>query len=96
MEDMSRYRLRTVLGELMDHMEGAEEVASGIAQRHPEYGAMAEAVRNATESFHGVRTGRLRRAPEGRLTKDCVTEAVPYYTLRAAYRPAPRWGSGGG
>ena len=33
----------------MDHMEGAQEVASGIAQKYPEYEAMAEAVSNATE-----------------------------------------------
>ncbi len=39
MEGTSRERLRTVLGELMDHMEDAREVASGIAQRYPEYEA---------------------------------------------------------
>jgi hypothetical protein len=38
-----------MLGELLDHMEGAQEVASGIAQEYPEYEAMAEAVSNAVE-----------------------------------------------
>ena len=49
MEDPSRNRLRTMLGELLDRMEGTQEVASGIAQEHPEYEAMAEAVRSATD-----------------------------------------------
>jgi hypothetical protein len=38
-----------MLGELLDHMEGAREVASGIAHKYPEYEAMAEEVRKATE-----------------------------------------------
>ncbi len=50
MEDLSRNRLRIMLGELLDYMvEGAQEVASGIAQEYPEYTAMAEGVRSATE-----------------------------------------------
>ncbi len=49
MDDASRNRLRTMLGELLDHMEGAQEVASGIAQKYPEYRAMDEAVRSATD-----------------------------------------------
>ena len=49
MEEPSRIRLRTMLGDLLDHMEGAQEVASGIAQKYPEYEAMAEAVSNATD-----------------------------------------------
>lgn len=49
MEDTGRDRLRTTLSELMDYMEDAEESASGIAQRCPEYEAMAEAVRTAAE-----------------------------------------------
>jgi hypothetical protein len=49
MEELGRDRLRTMLGELLDHMESAEEVTSGIAQRYPEYEAMSEAVRSATE-----------------------------------------------
>ena len=49
MEDLRRNRLRTMLGELLDHMEGAQEVASRIAQDYPEYIAMAEAVHSATE-----------------------------------------------
>ena len=48
-EDPARNRLRTMLGELLDHMEGAQEVASGIAQEYPEYIAMAEAVGNAND-----------------------------------------------
>ena len=35
MEDPARNRLRTMLGELLDHMEGAQEVASGIPQEYP-------------------------------------------------------------
>ncbi len=49
MEDPARNRLRTMLGELLDPMEGAQEVASGIAQEYPEYEAMAEEVRKATD-----------------------------------------------
>jgi hypothetical protein len=49
MEDPARNRLRTMLGELLDHMDGAQEVVSGIAQNDPEYRAMAEAVSNATD-----------------------------------------------
>ena len=50
MTDPTRNRLRTMLGELLDHMEGAQEVASGIAPEYPEYEVMAEAVSNATET----------------------------------------------
>ena len=49
MEEPARNRLRIMLGGLLDHMEGAQEVASGIAQEYPEYEAMAEAVRKATD-----------------------------------------------
>jgi hypothetical protein len=49
MEDPSRNRLRTMLTELLAHLEGAQEVASGIAQKYPEYRAMAEGVRSATD-----------------------------------------------
>ena len=46
-----------MLGELLDHMEGAQDVASGIAQEYPEYEAMAEAaLRSATD----VAAGGLR------------------------------------
>ena len=38
-----------MLGELLDHMEGAQKVASGIAQEYPEYEAMAQAVSNAKD-----------------------------------------------
>ena len=49
MADPSRNRLGTMLGELLDHLEGAQEVASGIAQEYPEYEVMAEAVHSATD-----------------------------------------------
>jgi hypothetical protein len=49
MADPTSNRLRTMLGELLDHIEGAQEVASGTAHEYPEYEAMAEAVSNATE-----------------------------------------------
>jgi hypothetical protein len=49
MEDPARNRLRSMLGELLDHLEGAQEVASRIAQKYPEYREMAEAVRSATD-----------------------------------------------
>jgi hypothetical protein len=49
MEDLPRNRLRIMLGDLLEYMEGADEVANGIAREYIEYTAMAEAVRNATE-----------------------------------------------
>jgi hypothetical protein len=49
LEDPARNRLSTMLGELLDHMEGAQEVASGIAQEYPEYEAMFEAVQRAAK-----------------------------------------------
>jgi hypothetical protein len=49
MKDPDRNKLQIMLGELLEHMEGADEVASGIAQEYPEHRAMAEAVHNATE-----------------------------------------------
>ena len=49
MEDPTTDRLNIMLGELLDHMEGAHEVASGIAQEYPEYRAMAEAVRSVAD-----------------------------------------------
>ena len=49
MEDPARNRLRTMLGELLDHMEGAQEVASRIVQKYPDYEAMAEAVRSTVD-----------------------------------------------
>jgi hypothetical protein len=48
-EDPARNRLRTMLGELLDYMKGAQDVASGIAQKYPEYEAMAEEVCKATD-----------------------------------------------
>jgi hypothetical protein len=41
--------LRTMMGELSDHLGEAEEVAAGIALECPEYRAMAEAVCEAAE-----------------------------------------------
>ena len=41
--------LSTMLGELLDHMEGAQDVASGVAQEYPDYEAVAQAVSNATD-----------------------------------------------
>jgi len=38
-----------MLSELLDHMQGADEVASRIAQEYPAYRAIAEAVHSATE-----------------------------------------------
>ncbi len=49
MKDPDRHKLRIMLGELLDHMAGAQEVANGIAQEYPEYKAMTEAVHSATE-----------------------------------------------
>jgi len=49
MEEPARNKRRIMLGELLDHMEGAKEVASALAQAYLEYGAMAEAVHSATE-----------------------------------------------
>ena len=47
-EEPGKDKLRTMLG-VSNHMEGADEVASGIALEHPEYEAMAEAVHKAAE-----------------------------------------------
>ena len=49
MEDPARNRWRTMLGELLDHMEGAQEVVSGVAQEYYGDEAMAEEVRKATD-----------------------------------------------
>jgi hypothetical protein len=49
MEDAGREKRWIMLGELLEHMEGAQEVASGLARERPEYAAMAEAVRGAAD-----------------------------------------------
>ncbi len=49
MEDVGRGKRRSMLGELLEYMEGAQEVASGLARERPEYAAMAEAVSSATD-----------------------------------------------
>jgi hypothetical protein len=48
-EDPARNSLRTMLGELLDHMKGAQDITSGIAQKYPEYEAIAEEMRKATD-----------------------------------------------
>ena len=45
----ARNKVRAMLGELLENMEDAQEVASGLAREYPEYRAMAEAVHSATE-----------------------------------------------
>jgi hypothetical protein len=49
LEDLHRNALRMVLGDLLEHMEGAEEVATKIAREYLEYTAMAEMVRSAED-----------------------------------------------
>jgi hypothetical protein len=49
MEEPARNRLRIMLGDLLDHMEGAQELECGIAQEYPEYEAMAEEMRKAND-----------------------------------------------
>ena len=49
MTGTDRNKLRAMLSELLDHMQGADEVASRIAQEYPAYRAIAEAVHSATE-----------------------------------------------
>jgi hypothetical protein len=77
-EDPTRSRLRIMLGELLDHMEGAQEVASGIAREYPEYEAMAEAVSNAMEMVAMARELEAHGQRE-----DCLTDK---YSLQ---RPFP-------
>jgi hypothetical protein len=48
-EDPARNILRIMLGELLDHMKGAQDIASGIDQKYPEYEAIAEEMRKATD-----------------------------------------------
>ena len=49
MEDLRRNALRMMLGDLLEHMEDAEELATKIAREYLAYTAMAEVVRNATD-----------------------------------------------
>ena len=49
MEDLHRNALRMVLGDMLEYMEGAEELATKIAREYLEYTAMAEAVRSAKD-----------------------------------------------
>ena len=49
MKDSHTDNLLSMLGQRLDHMEGADEVASGIARECPEYAATAETVRSVAE-----------------------------------------------
>jgi hypothetical protein len=49
MDDLRRNTLRIMLGDLLEHMEDAEELATRIAREYLEYRAMAEAVHSATD-----------------------------------------------
>jgi hypothetical protein len=49
MDELPRNKLRMMLGDLLEHMEVAEELATKIAREHLEYTAMAEVVRDATD-----------------------------------------------
>ena len=49
MEELPRNTLRMMLGDLLEHMEGAEALATKIAREHLEYAAMAQLVRDATD-----------------------------------------------
>ena len=49
MEDLHRNALRMMLGDLLEDMENAGELATNIAREYLAYRAMAEAVRNATD-----------------------------------------------
>jgi hypothetical protein len=44
MKEPARNKVQIMLGELLENMEDAQEVASGLAREYPEYRAMAEAV----------------------------------------------------
>jgi hypothetical protein len=49
MGDLARNRLRMMLGDLLEYMEGAEGLATKIAREHVEYTAMAQAVGKAAD-----------------------------------------------
>ena len=49
MGDLARNRLRMMLGDLLEYMEGAEGLATKIAREHVEYAAMAQAVGKAAD-----------------------------------------------
>jgi hypothetical protein len=49
MEDAGRKKRGTMLGELLEQMESAQGVASRLGREHPEYAALAEMARSATE-----------------------------------------------
>ena len=49
MEDMDKRELRVALGELLDYMESADEVAGRLAGEYAQYRAMAKAVHHAAE-----------------------------------------------
>ena len=49
MGDLARNTLRMMLGDLLEYMEGAEELATKISREHLEYTAMAQAVGEAAD-----------------------------------------------
>ena len=65
-------RLRTTLGELLDDMEGAQEVASKSPQKYPDYEAMAEAMAEAVRSAVDIVAMACELEPYGeREVDDC-------------------------
>jgi hypothetical protein len=49
MEDARRKKRGAMLGELLEHMESAQGVASSLGREYPAYAALAEMARSATE-----------------------------------------------
>src|SRR5215204_1909138 len=49
MEDAGRKKRQNMLGELLEHLESAQEVASRLAREYPAYAALAEMARSASE-----------------------------------------------
>ena len=80
MEDPAGNRLRTMLGELLDHMRGAQEVASGIAQEGVPR-VRSDGRRGTQGNRHGgdgVRPGSLRRTRKRRLMVARIKEGACY------------------
>ena len=49
MGDLARSRLTMMLGDLLEYMESAEELATKVAREHVEYTAMTQAVGKAAD-----------------------------------------------
>ncbi len=64
MEDAGRKKRGTMLGELLEHMESAQEVASRLGREYPEYAALAEMARSATELVLMARESEAYGQPE--------------------------------